>query len=74
MELIEIANTSSEEHLDLWVQGEIQELLLQMLNNCKVKPKMFVEHSYDSISDIGGDFLMIDRDGMDQELILVQKK
>lgn len=39
MDLIEIANTNKEELLDLWVEGDIQELLLVMLKNCKKEPK-----------------------------------
>lgn len=74
MDLIEIANTNKEELLDLWVEGDIQELLLVMLKDCKKEPKPFKKRSYDSICDIGGGYLIIDRDGMDQELILVQKK
>ena len=73
MELIEVARTTSEKAFDLWSAGNTTELFLFMVNNCKVNEKPFKPMGYDSVFDLSAGYLIYDRDGMDEQLILVKR-
>lgn len=73
MELIEIARTSDENCLDLFVEGNTEELAAYMMKNCKVEEKPFKPMGYDSATELSADRILFDRDGMDEELILVKR-
>lgn len=74
MELIEVARTTSEEAFDLWIAGNTTDLFLFMVDNCKVEEKPFKPMGYDSVFDLSVGYLIYDRDGMDEELILVKRQ
>lgn len=74
MELIEVARTTSEEAFDMWSAGDTTALFLFMIDNCKVEEKPFKPMGYDSVFDLSAGYLIYDRDGMDEQLILVKRQ
>lgn len=62
------------EAFDMWSAGDTTALFLFMIDNCKVEEKPFKPMGYDSVFDLSAGYLIYDRDGMDEQLILVKRQ
>ena len=74
MELIEIASTIKDKHLDMWVNGDIQKLFADMMKSCKKTSKPFVHRGHEMECKVSEKYSLVERDGMNDVIILVERK
>lgn len=72
MDCVIFAESPSEKHNDMYVNAEFEELIADLTKNCKVHERVVDLDSLFCSTDRFGDILLLNIDGMDNEIALAR--
>lgn len=72
MDCVIFAESTSEKHNDMYVDAEFNELIADLTKNCQVAERVVDLDSLLCSTDRFGDILLLNIDGMDNEIALAR--